>query len=87
MDVYKFTLCAMKPVTGTEDRIFVRIKVTLDYKNILMFIDNFKFKLGFNDTYDIKCGYETGCLGYSLHNELTAARVKYVIPALTTMPT
>lgn len=32
MDVYKFTLCAMKSVTSTEERIFVRIKVTPDYK-------------------------------------------------------
>ena len=89
MDVHStnYTLCAMEPVIGAEDRIFANIKVTTDYKNILMFIENLKQKLGLNDTYDIECGYEAGCLGYSLYNELTAAGVKCVILAPTTMLT
>lgn len=87
MDVHStnYTLCAMEPVIGAEDRIFANIKVTPDYKNILMFIENLKLKLGLNDTYDIECGYEAGCLGYSLYNQLTAAGVKCVILAPTTM--
>ncbi len=72
---------------GEEDRIFATIKVTPDYKNILMFIENLKQKLGLNNDYDIQCGYEAGCLGYSLYNQLTAARVKCVILAPTTMLT
>lgn len=89
MDVHSknYTLCAMEPVIGAEDRIFANIKVTPDYKNILMFIENLKQKLGLNDTYDIECGYEAGCLGYSLYNQLTAAGVKCVILAPTTMLT
>lgn len=89
MDVHStnYTLCAMEPVIGAEDRIFANIKVTPDYKNILMFIENLKLKLGLNDTYDIECGYEAGCLGYSLYNQLTAAGVKCVILAPTTMLT
>jgi transposase len=89
MDVHStnYTLCAMEPVIGAEDRIFANIKVTPDYKNILMFIENLKLKLGVNDTYDIECGYEAGCLGYSLYNQLTAAGVKCVILAPTTMLT
>lgn len=89
MDVHStnYTLCAMEPVIGAEDRIFANIKVTPDYKNILMFIENLKLKLGANDTYDIECGYEAGCLGYSLYNQLTAAGVKCVILAPTTMLT
>ena len=65
MDVHStnYTLCAMEPVIGAEDRIFANIKVTADYKNILMFIENLKLKLGLNDEYDIECGYEAGCLG------------------------
>ena len=72
MDVHStnYTLCAMEPVIGAEDRIFANIKVTPDYKNVLMFIENLKLKLGLNDTYDIECGYEAGCLGYSLYNQL-----------------
>lgn len=40
-----------------------------------------------NLEYDIRCGYEAGCLGYSLYNQLTAANVKCVILAPTTMLT
>ena len=89
MDVHStnYTLCAMEPVIGEEDRIFATIKVTPDYKNILMFIENLKLKLGLDNQYDIQCGYEAGCLGYSLYNQLTAAGVKCVILAPTTMLT
>lgn len=52
-----------------------------------MFIENLKLKLGLNDEYDIQCGYEAGCLGYSLYNQLTKAGVKCVILAPTTMLT
>ena len=89
MDVHStnYTLCAMEPVIGEEDRIFATIDVTPDYKNILLFIENLKMKLGMNYEYDIQCGYEAGCLGYSLYNQLTAANVKCVILAPTTMLT
>lgn len=89
MDVHStnYTLCAMEPVIGEEDRVFATIKVTPDYKNILMFIENLKQKLGPDNQYDIQCGYEAGCLGYSLYNQLTAAGVKCVILAPTTMLT
>jgi transposase len=77
----------MEPVIGAEDRVFANVQVTPDYKNIILFIENLKQKLGLNDTYDIECGYEAGCLGYSLYNQLTAAGVKCVILAPTTMLT
>ena len=89
MDVHSknYTLCAMEPVIGEEDRIFANIQVTADYKNILMFIEQLKMKLGMYDEYDIQCGYEAGCLGYSLYNQLTSAGIKCVILAPTTMLT
>ena len=72
MDVHStnYTLCAMEPVIGAEDWFFANIQVAPDYKNILMFIENLKLKLGLKDTYDIECGYEAGCLGYSLYTGL-----------------
>ena len=68
MDVHttNYTLCAMEPIIGEDDRVFATIKVTPDYKNILLFIENLKLKLGLNDEYDIQCGYEAGCRGYSI---------------------
>lgn len=89
MDVHSknYTLCAMEPVIGEEDRIFATIEVTADYKNILMFIADLKLKLGLGNEYDIQCGYEAGCLGYSLYNQLSASGIKCVILAPTTMLT
>ena len=89
MDVHStnYTLCAMEPIIGEDDRIFATVDVTPDYKNILMFIESLKMKLGVDNQYDIQCGYEAGCLGYSLYNQLTAANVKCVILAPTTMLT
>lgn len=89
MDVHStnYTLCSMEPVIGEEDRVFATIKVTPDYKNILMFIENLKIKLGVDNKYDIQCGYEAGYLGYSLYNQLISAGVKCVIFAPTTMLT
>ena len=76
MDVHStnYTLCAMEPILGGEDRIFANIQVTPDYKNIILFIEDLKLKLGLDEEYDILCGYEAGCLGYSLYNQLTTIR-------------
>lgn len=52
-----------------------------------MFIENLKQKLGVGDDCSIECGYEAGCLGYSLYNQLTASGIKCVILAPTTMLT
>ncbi len=55
MDVYttNYILCVMEPIIGENDRVFATIKLTPDYKNILLFIENLKMKLGLNDEYDI----------------------------------
>ena len=87
MDVHNtnYTLCAMEPTVGAEDRVFGEIQVAPDYKEIILFIESLKMKLGFHDDYSIECGYEAGCLGYALYNQLTNARIKCVILAPTTM--
>ncbi len=89
MDVHStnYTLCAMEPVIGGEDRIFANIQVTPDYKNIILFIEDLKLKLGMYEEYDILCGYEAGCLGYSLYNQLTGVGIRCEILAPTTMLT
>ena len=89
MDVHStnYTLCAIEPVIGAEDRVFANIQVEPNYKSIILFIENLKAKLGAFDTYSIECGYEAGCLGYSLYNQLTNAKIKCVILAPSTMMT
>ena len=68
MDVHSknYTLCAMEPTIGAEDRVYGEIQVAPDYKEVLRLIDSLKMKLGPNDDYSIECGYEAGCLGYTL---------------------
>ena len=89
MDVHStsFSLCAVEPRIGEEDRILGTCQTAPDYKEVIRFIKNLKMKLGIDDEYDIVCGYEAGCLGYSLHNQLTHAGVKCVILAPSTMMT
>lgn len=87
MDVHStnYTLCAMEPTIGSEDRIYGEIQVAPDYKEIIAFIGSLKLKLGFNDDYSIECGYEAECLDYTLYHQLTHAGIKCVILAPTTM--
>ena len=89
MDVHStnYTLCAMEPTIGTEDRVFGEIMIAPDYKEIICFIASLKLKLGVDDDYSIECGYEAGCLGYTLYHQLTGAGIKCVILAPTTMLT
>ena len=89
MDVHSknYTLCAMEPTIGAKDRIFGEVQVAPDYKEVICFIESLKMKLGFCDDYSIECGYEAGCLGYTLYHQLTGAGVKCVILAPTTMLT
>ena len=89
MDVHStnYTLCAMEPTIGTEDRVFGEIQVAPDYKEVVSFINMLKLKLGIDNSYYIECGYEAGCLGYTLYHQLTKAGLKCVILAPTTMLT
>ena len=77
----------MEPMIGAEDRIFGEVQVAPDYKEVICFIESLKMKLGFYDDYSIECGYEAGCLGYTLYHQLTGAGIKCVILAPTTMLT
>lgn len=89
LDVHSttYSICVVEPRIGEKDNILAATTVPADYKYILMFTENLKSKLGFDDDYDIVYGYEAGCLGYSLYNQLTEAGAKCVILAPTTMLT
>ena len=89
MDVHskKYALCAIEPKIGEQDCILASIEIDASYKKVIMFINDLTIKLGCDNDYDIVCGYEAGCLGYSLYNQLTSAGVKCVILAPTTMLT
>ena len=48
MDVHStnFTLCAMEPTIGAEERVYGAVQVAPDYKEVLRFIESVKMKLG-----------------------------------------
>ena len=87
MDVHSknFALTVLEPVLGDGERILFQTNVAADYHLVLEVIEQLKKKLGNNNELDIECGYEAGCLGYSLYRQLTAAGVKCTILAPTTM--
>ena len=89
MDVHttNYTLCALESKFGEEDAVLANITVGPDHRNILNFVHRIKEKMDSkgNDKIDIECGYEAGCLGYSLHQVLTACKLKCTILAPTTM--
>ena len=57
MDVHSknYTLCAMEPTIGAEDRIFGEVQVAPDYKEVICFIESLNMKLSYFDDYSIKC--------------------------------
>ena len=82
MDVHKdsFTLCAFT-VEMNEPKYIT--KIPSDYKLVLKYIE--RSRKIFGDNAEFICGYEAGCLGYSVYNNLTKCGVKCVILAPTTM--
>ncbi len=51
MDVHStnYTLCAMEPIIGAEDRIFGEVQVAPEYKAAICFIESLKTKFDFTD--------------------------------------
>ena len=82
MDVHKesFTLCAY---TLEEEKGSYSRRTPADYKEVLKYLEFLRTVYG-NDTIFV-CGYEAGCLGYTLYHQLTDHHVDCVILAPTTM--
>lgn len=82
MDVHKesFTLCAYS-IEVEKGCCFQRTPA--DYKEVLKYLEYLRTVYG-NDARFI-CGYEAGCLGYTLYHQLTNRNVECVILAPSTM--
>ena len=82
MDVHKesFTLCAF---TIEEDKGKYHQKTDPDFKKVLKYLEFLRTTYG--DDANFICGYEAGCLGYTLYHQLENCNVKCVILAPTTM--
>ena len=82
MDVYKenYTLCCY---SFDRDKVEYRQTVPSDYRLILKYLEQAHGK--YLEEVEFICGYEAGCLGYSLYHQLTDHGVKCIILAPTTM--
>jgi transposase len=82
MDVHKesFSLCSF---TIEEDKASHYQRTDADFKNVLKYLEHLRTIYG--DNVNFVCGYEAGCLGYSLYHQLANHNVNCVILAPTTM--
>jgi transposase len=82
MDVHKenYTLCCY---SIEEDKLQYKQTVLPDYKLILKYLE--RVRTAYSEGIEFVCGYEAGCLGYTLYHQLTDHGVKCVILAPTTM--
>jgi len=83
MDVHKetFSLCCY---TIEKDEFSHPHTTEADYIHVLSYLASLRAALGENVSFI--CGYEAGCLGYTLYHQLTEHNITCVILAPTTMP-
>ncbi len=82
LDVHttNYTICTYEP---EYDRISRQVQMEPDYKLIKKYVDHLRKEMGKDRK--VICGYEAGCLGYSLYRQLTDIGLDCVILAPTTM--
>ena len=80
-----YTLCCY---TLYNDTFFAETSVSPDYREVLRYMDTVRKAQKLSTGADVKflCGYEAGCLGYTLYHQLTAAGHECVILAPSTIP-
>lgn len=82
MDVHatNFTFCCY---TADSDRGFAVAQTEPDYRQVIKYMERVQKQRG--EECNFVCGYEAGCLGYSLYHQLTRCGVDCVILAPSTM--
>ena len=83
MDVHKeiFSLCCY---TNEKETVEHNWKVTGHYSKILNYIEAMRNYYG--DDAIFVCGYEAGCLGFTLYHQLTTHGIKCIVVAPTSIP-
>lgn len=82
MDVHKdsFSLCCY---TNEKEKAEYSQRVLGHYSKVINYLEAMRFHYGKDVSFI--CGYEAGCLGYTLYHQLTEHNVQCVILAPTTM--
>ncbi len=83
MDVHStnYTLCAFE-MEG--QKTFAKTKINPEVKELVKYLETLNKRQG--DKAQFVCGYEAGCLGYTLYHELSAKGYKCVILARPQCP-
>jgi len=83
MDVHKenYTLCCY---SFDDEELMYKQTIEPDYKMILKYLERVRSRYH-EEEVEFVCGYEAGCLGYTLYHQLTNHGVKCIILAPTTM--
>ena len=83
MDVHttNYTLCAY---TIEGQKVFAQTTINPDINELVKYLKHLEMQAG----RDVKlvCGYEAGCLGYTLYHQLKSHNYECIILAPTTMP-
>ncbi len=82
MDVHKesFTVCCFRI---EDQKVLHTQKLEPDFRMVVKYLERVR-KL-YDTEVEFKCGYEAGCIGYTLYNNLTAVGIECVILAPSTM--
>ena len=83
MDVHS-TNYTLSCYTVENDMSFATTQVEPDYKNIVKYLE--KIQENYGGPCEFLCGYEAGCLGFTLYEQLKHHNIPCVILAPTSMP-
>ena len=67
-----------------NDKNFATVTMEADYLNILKYLE--RIKKNYGEEVKFECGYEAGCLGFTLYEQLTKSGVECVVMAPSTIP-
>ena len=83
MDIHttSFTMCAYSLM---RQQPFGVLQISPDVKNVVKYLNRLNKEIG--EDCNFICGYEAGCLGYSLYHQLKRIGIECIILAPTTMP-
>jgi len=82
MDVHKeyYIVCIYRAET---DRVEYYQRVEADYRQVLKYLEEIRRRS--KEEIEFVCGYEAGCLGYTLYHQLTSCGIRCEILAPTSM--
>lgn len=83
MDVHT-TNYTLSCYTIENEKNFATVQMEPDYKNILKYLE--KIQKNYGSPCEFVCGYEAGCLGFTLYEQLKRHNIPCVILAPTSMP-